>query len=225
MRSSTILSTLYLALFSVPTLALTSGKAWVNFYKECPSEFLEVEELTLIVSSLKQPSGNRAQAPSSPSTVHSLQASPSSSASHFPSSSALPSASASPSSILSKKSQFRSALAARNTEKTTIRSPSVNITQGQCQPVPIVTARHIDSGSVSVGAELSTITPFQGCNITLHEVPGCIDEPLLVAPVKNREAESICTPRNFGAFNDVWVRLDCEEVGTGSLKKPIRRVF
>ncbi|KAF3392005.1 hypothetical protein DPV78_010512 [Talaromyces pinophilus] len=235
MRSSTILSTLYLTLFSVPTLALTSGKAWVNFYKECPSEILEVEELTLIVSSLKQPSGNRAQAPSSPSTVHSLRASPSSLASHFPSSSALPSASASassikplstsPSSLLSKKSQFRSALATRNAGKITIRSPSVNITQGQCQPVPIVTARHIDSSSVSVGAELSTITPFQECNITVHEVPGCIDEPLLVAPVKNREAESICTPRNFGAFNDVWVRLDCEEVGTGSLKKPVRRVF
>ncbi|RAO66160.1 uncharacterized protein BHQ10_002172 [Talaromyces amestolkiae] len=234
MRSSTILSALSLTLlYSLPTLALTSGKAWVNFYKDCPSEFVEVEELTFIVSSLKQSTGNRAQASSSPSPVHSIKASPSSSASHFPSSSpALASASASginplstsSTSVLSKKSQFRSALAARSTERTTTRSPSVNITQGQCQAVPIVTARHIDSSSVSVGAELSTITPFQECNITVHEVPGCVDEPLLVAPVKNREAESSCTPRNFGAFNDVWVRLDCSEVGTGS-KKPVRRVF
>ncbi|KAF4965202.1 hypothetical protein F66182_18030, partial [Fusarium sp. NRRL 66182] len=72
MRSSTILSALCLTfLYSLPTLALTSGQAWVNFYKDCPSEFVEVEELTLIVSSLKQSTGNRAQASSVPSSLRS----------------------------------------------------------------------------------------------------------------------------------------------------------
>ncbi|EEA25593.1 hypothetical protein TMatcc_006176 [Talaromyces marneffei ATCC 18224] len=229
MRSLTILSTLYLTLFcSVPTLALTGGTAWVNFYKDCPNEISEIEELTFTVSSLKQSTGNRAETQSSPSPVHSTEPSPSSSASHFPSSSASLGSRIKPdstsSSVLSKRSQFRSAIVSRNTETATIRSPAVNITQGQCQPVPIMTARHIDSGSVSVVAQLLTITPFQDCNITVHEVPGCIDEPLLVAPVENRQVQSTCTPRNFGAFSDVWVRLDCSEIGT-DLKRPVRRVF
>ncbi|EED21484.1 conserved hypothetical protein [Talaromyces stipitatus ATCC 10500] len=247
MRYLTILSALYFTLlYSLPTRALTGGKAWVNFYKDCPNEILEIEEVTIIVSSPKQSAGNRAQSPSSPSASHSIGASSSSSVSIIPSSSAIPSASASSikllsastssSSVLSPKSKFRSALAARNTEKSTIRSPFVNITQGQCEPVPIVTERHIDSSSVSVGTELLTVTPFQECNITVHEVPGCIDDPLLVAPVKNRKAESTCTPRNFGAFNDVWVRLDCSEIGTAlnkfdtaqdsaSKTRPLQRVF
>jgi hypothetical protein len=68
----------------------------------------------------------------------------------------------------------------------------------------------------------------------VHEVAGCIDPPLIEAPIKNRDAQSECTPRNFVAFDDVWVRLDCAEAGTGttgevkkrvSRTRPVRRVF
>ncbi|OKL63731.1 hypothetical protein UA08_00906 [Talaromyces atroroseus] len=221
---SQILSTISLTLFYVlPTLAITGGKAWVNFYKDCPAEIIEVEEFTVIVpSSVSQAKG-----------VASPTLSPSSSSIRTPSSSSasvLPSSSSS-SSIPSERSQFRSLLAARSTEKTTIRSPAVNITQGQCQPVHIATSTHLNSRSVSVEAELINVLPFQQCNITVHEVAGCIDPPLVVAPVKNRDARSACKPRNFDAFDDVWVKLDCSEVGTGSPQntvsrtRPVRRVF
>lgn len=68
---------------------------------------------------------------------------------------------------------------------------------------------------MAVELELLNVTPFQQCNVTLHEVAGCIDEALLTAPVKDRRARSGCTERNFGAWSDVWVQLDCEEEGTG----------
>lgn len=57
-----------------------------------------------------------------------------------------------------------------------------------------------------------------------------------MAPVNNRKAESVCKRRNFDAFSDVWIMLDCSEVGTGTTRfkpsqsmiprtKPTRRVF
>lgn len=153
---------------------------------------------------------------------HSANAMPvaSASARMFHSASAIPSPSATPhaapSVFTSKKSLFRALLAAARPDSTKgMRTAPFNITQGQCKAVPIVTKTHADSSSVSVELELASVTPFQQCNMTLHEVAGCIDEPLLTAPVKERQAKSECTQRNFGAWSDVWIRLDCEEAGTG----------
>jgi hypothetical protein len=50
----------------------------------------------------------------------------------------------------------------------------------------------------------------QKCTIAIHEVPDCVDPPLLQTEVEYGYASSACVSRNF-SYNQVWVRLDCEE--------------
>ncbi|KAH8698568.1 hypothetical protein BGW36DRAFT_426269 [Talaromyces proteolyticus] len=196
MLSSMLLSTISLALLcSLPTHAITSGKAWVDFYRACPDDVFTTSDLADFLDSPRQSAASA-----------SARSSPSSSAHHTAPT------------MSSKKSLFRALLAASSDEPAKeFKSAPVNVTQGECQSVPILTPTHMDSNSVAVEVELLAVSLFQECNITLHEVAACIDKPLLTAPVKNRVAKSGCTPRNFGAWTDVWVSLDCEEVGTGRL--------
>jgi hypothetical protein len=56
------------------------------------------------------------------------------------------------------------------------------------------------------------------CRIAIHEVPGCVDPPLLEEEVKHGFASSDCVPRNFVSYNQVWVRLDCEEEKDGEVQ-------
>lgn len=98
----------------------------------------------------------------------------------------------------------------RDIAAANIRSPAVDIKAGECVSVPNVTPRNVDSRSVSVEVGVSSTTPYDRCNITLHEVPGCIDEPLVEADVVAFSARTPCVSRNFAAFDYVWVRLECE---------------
>jgi hypothetical protein len=195
-----------LLLCSLPTYAITGGQAWVSFYRTCPDDTFTTDDLADIISAPQHSANAVPAASDSARTFHSTSAVPSPSET----------AHAAPSVFSSKKSLFRALLAAAEPDSTKeTRTAPFNITQGQCKAVPIVTETHADSNSVSVELELVSVTPFQQCNMTLHEVAGCIDEPLLTAPVKDRQAKSECTERNFGAWSDVWIRLDCEEAGTG----------
>jgi hypothetical protein len=65
---------------------------------------------------------------------------------------------------------------------------------------------------LSVDAELLIIEPGTQCNVTVHEVPGCDDPPLLQTPLQNGLAHSDCVERNFITYTAVWVRLDCGQV-------------
>ncbi|CRG89567.1 hypothetical protein PISL3812_06604 [Talaromyces islandicus] len=194
-------------LCALPTYAITGGEAWVTFYRTCPEDGFTTDDFPYMISPPKHP------AIATPTASPSTRAFPSASVVHNPS--ATPRSA--PSFFTGKKSLFRALFIAAKPESTKgIRTAPFNITQGQCKAVPIVTKTHADSSSVSVELDLLSVTPFQQCNMTLHEVAGCIDEPLLTAPVKDRQARSECTLRNFGAWSDVWVQLDCDEVGTGS---------
>lgn len=107
---------------------------------------------------------------------------------------------------------------ARTNAATAITS-SVDVRQGECAGVPIKRTDMAQAGSISIDAQLIVVQPFQTCNVTVHEVAECLDDPLVVAPVKDRVAHSECEERKFKAWTEVWVRLDCEEVGTGSWNK------
>lgn len=102
---------------------------------------------------------------------------------------------------------------------TPAMTSSVDVRAGECTGVPINPADRAEAGSIAIDAQLIVVQPFQTCNVTVHEVVECKDDPLVVAPVKDRVAHSECKQRKFQAWTEVWVRLDCEEVGTGSWNK------
>jgi hypothetical protein len=109
-----------------------------------------------------------------------------------------------------------SAAATMGTITATVLTSSVDVRAGQCVAVPINSTEKAEAGSISIESKLTIVQPFQTCNVTVHEVPDCVDPPLIIAPVMNSVAKSECVPRNFRSFNDVWVRLDCQEIGTGT---------
>ncbi|KAL1994201.1 hypothetical protein VTN49DRAFT_2870 [Thermomyces lanuginosus] len=96
----------------------------------------------------------------------------------------------------------------RDVAVATVRSPPVDVRAGECVAVPKVTPNNADSRSVSVEVEITSATPCDGCSIALHEVAGCIDEPLVEADVVGFSESTPCVRRNFVAFDSVWVKLD-----------------
>ncbi|KAF7166490.1 hypothetical protein CNMCM6106_002301 [Aspergillus hiratsukae] len=65
--------------------------------------------------------------------------------------------------------------------------------------------------SFDAEVEVDVTSSAEKCTIAVHEVPGCVDPPLLQEEVEHGFASSDCVPRNFVSYNQVWVRLDCED--------------
>ncbi|KAJ5627752.1 hypothetical protein N7490_009980 [Penicillium lividum] len=96
--------------------------------------------------------------------------------------------------------------------------PTSKISAGICTQVGVPSYEHNLVSALSIDAELLSnekghpFPPENGpiCNITIHEVPECIDEPLLTKELHNGVAVSECHERNFAAYSDIWVQLVCE---------------
>ncbi|KAJ5774685.1 hypothetical protein N7457_009581 [Penicillium paradoxum] len=89
-------------------------------------------------------------------------------------------------------------------------SPSQDITVGSCKnfPVPsyersLVSAISVDAELLSHNHDLPFLEGGSGCNITVHEVPGCIDPPLISQEIRNGVEISQCEPRHFVAYSQV----------------------
>ncbi|KAL2006686.1 hypothetical protein VTN00DRAFT_9354 [Thermoascus crustaceus] len=107
-------------------------------------------------------------------------------------------------------------------------SATVDVRAGTCAEVNTPSQDNDKVDYLSIDAELlvgqQQQPPFQSqsqsqsqrCNVTVHEVPGCVDPPLVVAPFHGRTARSGCQMRNFKAYSSVWVRLDCADGGAGA---------
>lgn len=95
--------------------------------------------------------------------------------------------------------------------------PLVDVLAGTCTEVTTPSPDSDQVDYISIDAELVVVaqpSQSQQCNVTVHEVPGCVDPPLIEAPVRDdRRATSGCAERNFKAYSAVWVRLDCAEAG------------
>lgn len=96
-------------------------------------------------------------------------------------------------------------------------APSQDITVNSCKNIAVPSYEHSLVSAMSVDAELLSHNhnlPFlsggSGCNITIHEVPGCIDPPLITKEIRNGVAVSQCEQRSFAAYSQVWVNLICD---------------
>ena len=95
-------------------------------------------------------------------------------------------------------------------------SNEFDVQSGTCQSISIDSlpdSRIQNVDHVSVDAEIFWSEPFDKCNITVHEVPGCVDPPVIQKEIRHRVGVSECAQRRFSPFDQVWVKLDCEEVG------------
>lgn len=100
-----------------------------------------------------------------------------------------------------------------NTQQTT---HEYDILANTCQGVSISSLpnhRLPDVDHVSIDAEMFWSEPFDHCNITVHEVPGCMDPPLIEKGIRHRVGMSECAERRFAPFEQIWVKLACEETG------------
>ncbi|KAJ5130213.1 uncharacterized protein N7515_006252 [Penicillium bovifimosum] len=95
--------------------------------------------------------------------------------------------------------------------------PSQDIEVGSCKNFAVPSYEHRLVSAISVDAELLSHNhdlPFleggSGCNITVHEVPECIDPPLISQEIRNGVEVSQCEPRQFAAYTQVWVNLVCD---------------
>ncbi|KAJ5711320.1 hypothetical protein N7488_005476 [Penicillium malachiteum] len=101
-------------------------------------------------------------------------------------------------------------------------APSKDITAGQCIQIGVPSYEHNLVSALSVDAEILSQEkghPFPpenapNCNITVHEVPECIEDPLINNELHNGVEVSSCHERNFAAYSDVWVKLVCEGIPT-----------
>lgn len=104
--------------------------------------------------------------------------------------------------------------------------PAEEITIGSCANIGVPSYEHNLVSAISVDAELVShekghpYPPEDGpnCNITVHEVPSCIDPPLITKELHNGVEVSDCKPRQFAAYNQVWIKLVCESSGVESLQ-------
>ncbi|KAJ5514918.1 hypothetical protein N7463_004470 [Penicillium fimorum] len=95
-------------------------------------------------------------------------------------------------------------------------TPSQNITVDICTSFPVPSSERRLVSAISVDAELlshSHDLPFlegaSGCNITVHEVPGCIDPPLISKEIRDGVEVSQCEVRQI-TYTQVWVKLVCD---------------
>ncbi|KAL1856700.1 hypothetical protein Plec18167_002420 [Paecilomyces lecythidis] len=92
---------------------------------------------------------------------------------------------------------------------SSLMSPQADIRSGVCHEVPTPLSDDAKVSSLSVDAEALIAEAGTHCNVTVHEVPGCIDPPLVTASIRDGRAHSGCVERNFVTYSAVWVRLDC----------------
>lgn len=105
-------------------------------------------------------------------------------------------------------------------------APAEEITVGSCASIGVPSYKHNLVSAISVDAELVShekghpFPPENGpnCNITLHEVPNCVDPPLINKELRNGVEVSDCQARQFAAYSEVWVKLVCESSGFESLQ-------
>lgn len=97
-------------------------------------------------------------------------------------------------------------------------APSQDITINSCKSFAVPSYEHSIVSAISVDAELLSHDhdlPFleggSGCNITIHEVPQCIDPPLISKEIRNGVEISQCEKRQFAAYSQVWVNLVCDD--------------
>ncbi|KAJ5682553.1 hypothetical protein N7462_005718 [Penicillium macrosclerotiorum] len=104
-------------------------------------------------------------------------------------------------------------------------APSQVITTGQCANIGVPSYEHNLVSAISVDAEILSNRPghpFQmgsgsKCNISVHEVPECIDPPLITQELHNGVAVSPCEARRFAAYSEVWLQLVCDNDNEESL--------
>lgn len=105
-------------------------------------------------------------------------------------------------------------------------APPTKITVGQCTTVGVPSYEHNLVSAISVDAEILSHEkghPFPpedapNCNITLHEVPGCSEPPLINKELHNGVEVSQCESRRFAAYSDVWLKLTCDDDARESLE-------
>ncbi|CEO59362.1 hypothetical protein PMG11_04039 [Penicillium brasilianum] len=98
-------------------------------------------------------------------------------------------------------------------------APSLVITTGMCANVGVPSYEHNLVSAISVDAELLSqdsgrpYPPQTGprCNITVHEVPECIDPPLINKELSQGVEISQCEPRSFAAYSEIWLQLVCDD--------------
>lgn len=99
-------------------------------------------------------------------------------------------------------------------------APATVITTGMCANIGVPSFEHSLVRAISVDAELLSQESGQpyppetgpSCNITVHEVPECVDPPLISNALHNGVAVSECEPRSFAAYSEVWLQLVCDEL-------------
>ncbi|KAJ5091473.1 hypothetical protein NUU61_006343 [Penicillium alfredii] len=96
-------------------------------------------------------------------------------------------------------------------------APSKDVKTGICANIGVPSYEHSLVSAISVDAELLSHGHAQNfpdsdshCNITVHEVPGCIDPPLITKEIRKGVEVSKCATRQFAAYSQVWVQLECE---------------
>ncbi|KAJ5871939.1 uncharacterized protein N7529_004292 [Penicillium soppii] len=97
-------------------------------------------------------------------------------------------------------------------------APSQDITINSCKNIAVPSYERSIVSAISVDAELLSHNhdlPFleggSGCNVTIHEVPECIDPPLISQEIRNGVEISQCEQRQFAAYSQVWINLVCDE--------------
>ncbi|KAJ5167096.1 uncharacterized protein N7482_005877 [Penicillium canariense] len=110
-----------------------------------------------------------------------------------------------------------------NYEETTA---SQVITAGMCADIGVPSYEHNLVSAISVDAELLPQQPAlsfpesgPSCNITVHQVPECIDPPLITNELRNGVEVSQCASRSFAAYSQVWLLLVCNPQVEESLEE------
>ncbi|KAJ5578352.1 uncharacterized protein N7459_007316 [Penicillium hispanicum] len=105
-------------------------------------------------------------------------------------------------------------------------APSQVVPVGSCANIGVPSYEHNLVSAISVDGELISNEPGHpfppedgpSCNVTLHEVPGCVDPPLITKPLHDGVEVSKCESRRFAAYSEVWVKLVCEDQAEESLE-------
>ncbi|OJK04723.1 hypothetical protein ASPACDRAFT_56173 [Aspergillus aculeatus ATCC 16872] len=85
----------------------------------------------------------------------------------------------------------------------------IDVYSGTCQAFPV--GRRYNADAISFNAEAVYTGPYDRCNVTVHEVPGCVDAPLIEVPIQaDGSAAATCTEREFHSLSQMWILLHCE---------------
>ncbi|KXG50571.1 uncharacterized protein PGRI_043380 [Penicillium griseofulvum] len=89
-----------------------------------------------------------------------------------------------------------------------VSAPPQNITVDICQNIAVPSYERNLVSAISIDAELLS-NHGSGCNITVHEVPSCIDPPLINQEIRDGVEISQCAPRQI-MYTQIWVKLICD---------------